>query len=168
MRYLGVDPGKTGGWACLDDYALIGGWPMILWAAPIPMLSPKEFDVDAIIERVHTLVPASDYSAAVERAHPFPSSMGGSFANFGRGESAAWEWLLRSCGISVSRPGPRTWQKAILGGGAGDTKVRSVLACQRRWPGVDLKRTSRSRTPDHNIADALNIACFDWMASVGV
>lgn len=157
--YAGVDPGKSGA------IAIITADAEIVECGPIPMIDDKTYDLDGICRffSLHVEEPLNPIrGVAVERLTPMPVSLGGGFTNFARGESLAWEWMLRSHGIPVVRPIPRTWQKhAFIGGvDAGDTKTRSLLEAQRRWPGVNLYRTPRSRKLDDGISDALHLAAF--------
>lgn len=166
--YLGVDPGKTGAMCFLghdDDFLRI---------VPIPMLDDgKTYNLDSILTRIeshHREDPGGEYplleiaGAAVEMLHPLPVAMGGSKANYARGESLAWEWLLRSMKIPVVRPNPQRWQKwagVIPDRTNGeDTGTKSILEAQRVRPGISLLRTARSYKLDDNMADAFHLARF--------
>ncbi len=159
--YLGVDPGKTGAMCFLghdDSY---------LRLITIPMLDKKTYDLDEILLAIqsHSQTPALDIvGAAVEMLHPLPVTMGGGKANYARGESLAWEWLLRSMGIPVVRPHPQRWQKwagVIADRKNGeDTGTKSILEAQRVRPGISLLRTPRSYKLDDNMADAFHLARF--------
>lgn len=162
--YIGIDPGKKGAIARISVNEG-GAIPIAtVHTVGIPLIDTKTYDFDGIM---HVLFgpdePHGYYAgAAVERLTALPMTMGGGKANFARGESLAWEWLLRSRGIPVVRPLPQQWQKRVfLGPSSGeDTKTRSILEVQRRWPGVNLQRTPRSRNLDDGFADAIHLAQY--------
>ena len=152
MTYLGIDPGKKGAIAKIDHDEI--------HIFAIPLIDTKTYDLDGIL-RILDSVPCGYHGAAVERLMALPVTMGGGWTNYARGESLAWEWLLRSRGIPVVRPLPVQWQKkAFLGSTGEDSKTRSILEAQRRWPGVNLFRTPRSRNLDDGFADALHLAQY--------
>jgi hypothetical protein len=56
---------------------------------------------------------------------------------------------------------PRVWQGAMHVGTPGaDTKQRAVLAAQRLFPGVDLRRGGKGQRADHNVAESVLLAEF--------
>jgi hypothetical protein len=160
--YLGVDPGKTGA------MCFLGHDDRFLTLLPIPMLDDgKTYNLDSILLAVRStnMPPTLEIAgAAVEMLHPLPVTMGGSKANYSRGESLAWEWLLRSMGIPVVRPNPQRWQKwagVIPDRTNGeDTGTKSILEAQRVRPGISLLRTARSYKLDDNMSDAFHLARF--------
>jgi len=60
---------------------------------------------------------------------------------------------------------PRIWQKVVLCGIEGaDTKVKSVLKCQRRLPDLDLT-PGKKRKPHDGLADAACMALYGHIIS---
>lgn len=160
MIVCGVDPGKTGGLAIIED----GG----VRVAPMPIVPAKggkgrdEYDVRALVRFFDSLgyKARGDVHVLIERLHPMPMLKGGTIANYNRGAST--HLLIGIC-AALGQPYtlvlPQVWQRAMLAGTSGaDTKQRSVLAAQRLFPGVSLLPTERSRKPSDGLADALLIA----------
>ncbi len=52
---------------------------------------------------------------------------------------------------------PQAWKKAVLAGTARD-KAAAIAFATRRFPGVPLLATPRSRTPHDGVADAVCLA----------
>ncbi len=95
----------------------------------------------------------------VEKLQPLPRSMGGSAANFARGLSRGFEWMLVALGIPYQLVSPQAWQKVMHAGTSGhDTKQRSVVAAQRLFPGITFQRSERSRRVDDGLCEAALIA----------
>jgi len=71
------------------------------------------------------------------------------------------EGMLVSHSIRYELVTPSRWQKPMhVGCGEGkDTKARSVMACRRLLPGLDLT-PGRKTKPDDNIADAGLLALY--------
>lgn len=155
MIYAGVDPGKEGAIAVLDA----DGAAEEVFAMPIVGGKGRGYyDVATIRERMLALR-ARQVFVTVERQQPLP--MRGSLANFGRGEAQAWNWLLEALRIPYHLVAPAVWQRVMLAGTPGeDSKQRSILAAQRLFPGVSLKRTPRSQKASDGFADALLIAAY--------
>lgn len=169
MIYIGIDPGKAGALAEIDEAGLVRS------VVAIPLVSPggkgrDEYDLHTIatvlkVLREHS--PDGQVFATVEKSQPLPPAgfgkggvrAGGSFANFGRGVARGWEWMLVGLGIGYQLVGPRTWQRLMHAGTPDtDTKVRSIMAAHRLFPAVDLRRTQRSRNDDDGLAEALLLA----------
>jgi hypothetical protein len=163
--YLGVDPGMTGGLAVLG----LRGEPILLSGIPLLLergRSRASYDlvgIRAILERWRE----GPTLAVVERPGPMPRGragihFGGSLANYARGMSEGWAWMLIGMGWPrelVRTVRPRDWQEELLAGVKGaDTGARAIRAAGRRWPRVDLRRNDRCTTPDLGLVDALLLA----------
>lgn len=155
MIFAGVDPGKEGAIAVIDG----DGRAEEIFAMPVVGGKGRAYyDVATIRDRMLELR-ARQVFVTVERQQPLP--MRGSIANFGRGEAQAWNWLLEALCIPFHLVAPAVWQRAMHAGTPGDdTKQRSILAAQRLFPGVNLKRTPRAIKPSDGFADALLIAAY--------
>lgn len=158
MIYAGIDPGLTGGLALLDaDGAVLEAWPMPVLLAP---RGRREYHVAEIRDTLERWRQGQVF-VTVEQLHAMPARLGGSLANYNRGLSNGFAWMLQSLRIPFSLVNPATWQRRMLEGTAGsDTKQRAVIACGRRFPAQDLRATARSKKPHDGIADALLIADY--------
>jgi hypothetical protein len=156
MIVAGVDPGKSGAIAVLDADG------RVLDVGPIPLVKSTvgrdHYDLGAIRDQMLALRELQVF-VVVEKLQPMPIAKGGTIANFNRGEAQGWNWLLEALRIPYALVSPRVWQKVMHAGTPGDDpKQRSILAAQRLFPGVSLKRTTRCRTLSDGIAEALLIA----------
>lgn len=57
---------------------------------------------------------------------------------------------------------PSTWKKELIKDISGDMKAKSIIACKRLFPEINLKRTERSKKDDDNIAEAILLAYYGW------
>jgi hypothetical protein len=157
--YAGVDPGLKGAIAVLDQDGAV------LNVRSIPLVSGgtrarDTFDLPTIRDVFMEWRERGSLFVTVERLQPLPAKLGGGIANFARGVSCGFVWMLTALDVPYQLVAPRAWQKALFLGTPGeDTKQRSVLAAQRLFPSVDLRRDGRGR-PDHNLADSLLLAEF--------
>lgn len=190
MLFVGVDPGKLGAIAFLDE----GG--RVVEVIPTPVVCPASprrragrpdakkapgsrprYDLTAIAaifrSRADVGLPGRGMWVVVEDLRPLPPArkrhkgdeeaedMGGGFANFSRGQAILWPAMLAAFRIPYELVRPQVWQRAMLLNVPGaTTKARSIAAARAQWPHVSLRRSERSRTDDDGIADALNIA--EW------
>ena len=166
MIFVGVDPGKEGAIAGLDQAG------DFIQVEPIPLVSSAkgrdEFDLPGIVKILAPLKTFPGVFVTIEKLHPLPRKMGGSAANFARGLSRGWEWMLVALSIPYLLASPQTWQRVMLAGTPGDdTGQRAILAAKRLFPGVDLHRTDRSRKDSDGMADALLIAEFGRRVHMG-
>lgn len=168
MRQIGVDPGKQGALCLLDedDEAIIRLVPMPLLRASTIRGKKRgrdEYDLQEIHRQILQWTAGGLVGfVTVEKSQPMPPRMpGGGLANFQRGVMRGWEWMLVGIGLPYQLVAPRTWQKVMHAGTPdGDTKQRSVIAAQRLFPGVSLRRSERSRKDDDGCAEALLLAEF--------
>jgi hypothetical protein len=158
MIYAGVDPGLEGA------IALIHEDTMEIDVQPMPVITGTgraQYNLVEIRNILELARSQGELFVTVERSQPMPTRMGGVISNYNRGVASGWLWMLTALYISHSVVSARVWQKAMLIGTTGsDTKVRSVVAASRLFPGVNLKRTERTKKPDSNFSDALLIAAF--------
>lgn len=152
---MGVDPGKDGGIAVLEEDG------QVLRLEVMPLIG-SEYDLLAIRALLNRIAQGTIPRLTVEKSQPMPPSVpGGSVANFQRGVCRGWEWMAVALCLPYELVAPRTWQAAMLAGlPAGDTKARSLLACQRLFPGVSLLRTAKCSKLHDGMADALLLA--EW------
>lgn len=174
MRFAGIDPGKKGGLALIDDHA------RVLELLPTPMRpmrgsdTREDYDVASIAELFRgwsnpTLADRGLF-VVIERLHPLPAVFarkggsqragGGVIANYNRGVAQGWGWLLAAFRIPHVFVLPRVWQRTLMAGWdeKADPKDRSIAFARRLWPDVSLRRTPRARTDDDGLAEALLLA----------
>lgn len=165
MIWLGVDPGKHGAVASIEQPA--GESDRLVRVHPTPIVHASrgkgrdEYDLVGIRDLVEELMEKGPLFVTVERSQALPAKMRGGIANYHRGTARGWEWLLVALRIPYQLVAPATWMRMMHAGTPGrDTKQRSKLAAQRLFSDVNLKRSDRNRVVDHNFCEALLIAEF--------
>lgn len=141
--YIGIDPGKSGGIAFVNDKGQA-------WAYKMPDSGADILDIlrDYCFTKFMTY--ANEYYtpfACIEKVGPMPGQGVVSMFTFGEGYGAL-QMALLALKIPFERVTPQTWQKA-LGCRTGGDKNVSKRRAQELFP--DIKVT-------HAIADALLIA----------
>lgn len=170
MRFhAGVDPGKEGALALLDGEGRV----LKLLATPMVVMGdkPPEYDVATIARllRGWQSAAAGLLFVTVEKLETMPAMFKGrngkeqrssGKSNFARGVGrAGWHWMLTALAIPHELVAPQRWQRVMHEGTPeGNTKARSVVAAQRIFPGVDLRRTDHTRKQDDGKAEALLLA----------
>lgn len=174
---IGIDPGLHGGMARLEPENL--GDIIELEAIPIlpakkrkgrdgkmKKISRDQYDLQGIRRLLKRWTENNDAEKIpdlcvyVEQSFPLPPNLkAGSLAQFQRGVSRGWLWMLTALELPHELVHPRTWMSKMHFGLPGkDNKVKSIMAAGRLFPGVDLRRTERSRVPHDGFAEALLIA----------
>ena len=141
MTYIGIDPGKMGALAIIDDSA--GETNVTL----VP------FDV---MDYRHHLALIDEHKAvaAVERVGAMPGQGVTSMFNFGENYGTIQGLLLANY-IPYELVTPQRWRKAF--GITGD-KNASIDVARRLFPGVDLKRSKIAHKDNDGMAEALLLA----------
>lgn len=153
VAYIGIDPGKSGFVCELRE---------TIWLTPTPTVDSgrkREYDVGGMTGIIQAIKQRGTIALCVlEKQTPMPGQGVTSMFSIGYG-FGLWEGILMSLGISYVVVHPRTWKKEMLRDVPGTTgKGRSILAAQRLFPDVGLRRSERARKPDHNAAEALLLA----------
>lgn len=157
MIYAGVDPGKWGAIAVLDGE----GRAERVVPMPLVMGAGRDYYDLAAIRDLMLELRERRVFVTVEKQQPLPAAKGGLLANYGRGEAQGWNWLLEALAIPYHLVAPVSWQRAMHAGTPGDdTKQRSILAAQRLFPGVSLRRSPRCQKPSDGFAESLLIAAY--------
>lgn len=167
MLFIGIDPGKEGGIAVLDDARRIRD------LIPMPVVKAGRKgrpDYDLPVLRDLLLVWRHEGPfVTVEKLAPMPPMLrqkggamkgaGTSIVNYQRGVSRGWEWMLVALKIPYQVVAPQSWQRAMLDGISGDnTKQRSILAAKQLFPTVDLRRPGAKTKLSDGLSDALLLA----------
>jgi hypothetical protein len=135
--YLGLDPGVSGAIASISERFRIFLMPIKDHEIDVPVLldwilSDCQFPIYACVELVY----------APKRLIR---------------DAGILEGALKASNIGTYRVAPESWRNAILDD-AYATKRDAISYCEQNYPTVTLLRTSKSRLPDHNIAEAICIA----------
>ena len=140
MIRVGVDPGKSGGYAWIwDDTVRTMPWDDAFFVQDMQCLA-------ATGERL---------VAAVERVGAMPHQGVTSMFNFGK--SAGYiEGVLTALGIAYQLVPPATWKREFSL--IGKDKQASIITCRKLFPELDLKRTERCRTDSDGKAEATLLA----------
>ena len=150
--YIGVDPGFTG------YLVAISGAGEIVSTLKMPRCGRSgPVDIAVVME---WLIDVKDGRAVVmlEGLVKPGGKMKGSKGTY-QTQGANWgalRGMLIALGARFDTPPPRRWQQAICPG-KGDTKARSIAACRRLFPDLDLT-PGRKTKPDDNLADAACLA----------
>ena len=153
--YLGVDPGKQGAAILLHPDGSVAAW------AKLPILG-KDLDLHALSAWLEAICmregcTVDSLSGVLEALGSRPAARMGATSAITMGRNwGRLEGLLCGLGLRYDIVRPKVWQKLICPGSA-DPKVRSISACRRLFPNLDLT-PGRKVKPDDNIADAACIA----------
>ena len=141
MIFIGVDPGKEGGYAVMFPYGVI---------------SCRAWDNDGFV-RIMRMVAMRNDSKAIACVEKVGSKTGeGVTSTFNFGKAAGFiEGVLTSCEIPHQLVPPRTWKGEF---GLNSDKANSVEVCKRLFPTVNLKRTERCKKDHDGMAEALLMA----------
>lgn len=137
--YIGVDPGKKGAMAIMG-YSNTTGERYMMKIIPF---DPQEY--------IKTLKQFNGATVCIEQVHSLSREGVKSVWSFGQ----TYGWLLGvldAVGLSYQTVPPNLWKKdfSLLR----TEKKQSIEVCKRLFPGIELRRTDKSRTDDDNMADA--------------
>ena len=159
--YVGIDPGKSGAVATLGGgYAGKERWVKMFWTPTIKVGNSKpQFDTAGMFKILQTIAyEGGSIIVTLEKQQAMPGQGVSSTFQTGYG-FGLWEGLIVGLGLSYTVVHPRTWKREMLKDIPGeDQKGRSIIAAQRLFPKIDLKRTPRCKKVDHNAAEAILIA----------
>lgn len=144
MTYIGIDPGKKGGIAVLEERE--GG--------------EKKISVYPYTDNALKLVCSSQIVIScfciVEKVSAMPKQ--GVTSTFHFGQSFGYILgVLEANGISYQLVTPKTWKKHY---GLNDDKGKSIETAKRLFPSVSLLPTDRCRVDSDGMAEALLMALY--------
>lgn len=149
MMILGIDLGMHGGLAVLSKE---NG----LWIEPMPTCDDG-IDVKEFTRLVKGFADDEPVTAYMEKVHAVPKNGAHSMLTFGRGCGLV-EGALSCIGVPVVKIPPRQWMKSLHDlSQVGNTKVRSLDAFRRIFPGIDAK-VPNGRTHHMGMMEAALIA----------
>lgn len=145
MNYIGIDPGKSGGIAVLNDRGVVGAWPM-------PDTERDTFD----LIKECTASPDEDTAAVIEYVRSRPGQGVASMFTFGKSYGGL-RMALVATGVPFQEVTPGSWQKAF------------GLTSQQHATQTAKKNANKARAQElfpnikitHAIADALLLA--EWL-----
>ena len=138
MIYIGIDPGKNGGIAFINEFG------------EIIQLLP--FSDDALIRSIKNC--SSDMKCTLEHVHAMPKQGVSSTFNFGMNFGFI-QGVLKAYEIPYELVTPQKWKKEFS---CTSDKNTSIEVCKRLFPNVNLKATDRCRKDHDGISEALLIA----------
>ena len=149
---LGIDPGMNGAICCLDGDSV----------ATSVMPTIGNCTDESTLYNILKGVPRPKM-VFLESVHASP--LFGAKGNFKLGtDYGLIKGILFSLSLPYTEVSPQRWQK-IMHQGISSTlkpKERSLLALNRRFPGMDVRATGRSTKPHDGIVDAILIAHYGY------
>ena len=140
MIYIGVDPGKAGGYAWIWDGAV----------------TVRPWDDEFFVDEMRDIAAMPNRKmAAVETVGAMPGQGVTSMFNFGK-NAGYIEGVLTALGIpyQLVPPAKRKKEFSLIG----KDKQASIITCRKLFPELDLKRTERCRTDSDGKAEATLLA----------
>lgn len=138
MIYIGIDPGKNGGIAFINEFC------------EIIQLLP--FSEDYLIQLIKNC--SSDMVCTLEHVHAMPKQGVSSTFNFGVNYGFI-QGVLKAYGIPYELVTPQKWKKEFS---CTSDKNTSIEVAKRLFPQVNLKATERCKKDHDGMAEALLIA----------
>ena len=147
MIYIGIDPGKNGGIACIQKVED----KQIIEIAP--------YSDENIVGLLNKCDLASDINGeeikcVLEKVNAMPGQGVVSMFNFGQNYGFI-QGVLRAYRIPYELVPPQKWKKEFS---VTSDKNTSIEVCKRLFPTVNLKATDRCKKDHDGIAEALLIA----------
>ena len=138
MIYIGIDPGKNGGIAFINEFD------------EIIQLLP--FSEDSLIMLIKNC--SSDMKCTLEHVHAMPKQGVSSTFNFGMNFGFI-QGVLKAYGIPYELVTPQKWKKEFS---CTSDKNTSIEVWKRLFPNVNLKATDRCKKDHDGMAEALLLA----------
>lgn len=156
MIYIGIDPGKDGGFSALDDNGRI----VSMMKTPI---IGKEYDVRSIVQFLSQFT-NDQLHVGIENVHAIQNAGRTSNFTFGKGLGILIG-VVEGMGLPYTMVTPQTWQKnawsgvpVLKKGNSKDTKGMSLVASRRLFPDYDFTASARATKPHDGMIDATLIA----------
>lgn len=147
MIYIGIDPGKRGGYAIIDEHAAhVFQWDDI-----------KFVDSMKIVTMMYEGDKPAKAIAAVEKVGAFSGQGVKSMFSFGHSLGFI-EGVLSGLGIPYQLIPPVTWKRSFSL--IGKDKKASIETCQKLFPELNLMATEKSRVPSDGMAESALLALY--------
>ena len=141
MIYIGIDPGKNGGIAVINDSD--------------NSVDTYTFSEERIVaELLIRYILKQDCKCVLEKVNAMPGQGVVSMFNFGQNYGFI-QGVLKAYNIPFELVPPQKWKKEFS---VTSDKNTSIEVCKRLFPGVNLKATERCKKDHDGIAEALLIA----------
>jgi hypothetical protein len=155
--YIGIDPGKDGGIACLSP-------DNKLTLHKIPLIG-KEADLQGIRQILMQYINNGNCVFGLEDVKPFPGVSAMSMGKLMEIKGIK-QGILVAMEVPYIMVAPKTWQATAWSGvpvqkkstGKNDTKATSLLAARRLFPSETFLATERSKVAHDGLVDAALIA----------
>jgi hypothetical protein len=144
--FVGVDPGKTGAVAIVNDI----GEPRLV--EDIPRFG-GEVDAKGFVKMLHEFR-SLIVSAAIERTQAMPQTPRSICHSLGMSEGMALAGLLMLHDVRIVRPRPNEWKKVM---GVPADKMKAKEKAEMMFPSMKHRL---ARASDHNRAEALLLADY--------
>ena len=144
MIYIGIDPGKNGGYATID----------VKTSHTLFLTRPMD---EKFVEWMYTLSKfnsSDEMRCCLEKVGAMPGQGVTSTFTFGEGFGFI-QGVLTAYGIPFQLVPPQKWKKEFS---LNSDKQKSIEVCQRLFPNVSLYRTERCKKPHDGMAEALLMA----------
>jgi len=128
LIYIGIDPGKNGSIAQLDEY----GEYMKVEKVPTIKLKKTEYDIPEMKNRLLEINEERSF-CVIEKAQGMPKQGITSTFSIGKGYGL-WLGLLCAVGIPYVEIHPIVWSKALLKGAGGEGKERNYQKARQLFP----------------------------------
>jgi len=145
MLYIGIDPGKNGGYATIN------------FADASTLVSARPMDEKSFVEDMRffsDIFSTNEMRCCLEKVGAMPGQGVTSMFSFGTGYGFI-QGVLTAFEIPFQLVPPQTWKKAFS---LNSDKQTSIEVCQRLFPDVSLFRTDRCKKPHDGMAEALLMA----------
>ena len=139
MTYIGIDPGKKGTLAILEDGDI----------------SLYPFDEDVYIQVLSAINPCSSI-CCLEHVGAMPGQGVTSMFNFGTNFGFI-QGVLRALKIPFELVRPQKWKKEFS---ITADKNSSIAVCKRLFPGINLYPSSRCKKESSDLAEAALMALY--------
>ena len=151
MIYIGVDPGKKGSYAIIEQ-----------GESGQQTVEVYPWDDSEFVHKMRTMAEDEDIReagivAAVEKVGAFSGQGVKSMFNFGHSLGFI-EGVLHGCWISYQLVPPNVWKKSFSL--IGKDKQASIDTCKRLFPGINLLPNDRCRKDSDGMAEALLISLY--------
>lgn len=151
MIYIGVDPGKKGSYAIIEQ-----------GESGQQTVEVYPWDDSEFVHKMRTMAEDEDIReagivAAVEKVGAFSGQGVKSMFNFGHSLGFI-EGVLHGCWISYQLVPPNVWKKSFSL--IGKDKQASIDTCKRLFPGINLLPNDRCRKDSDGMAEAALIGMW--------
>lgn len=141
MISIGIDPGKSGGYAVLQDGRI---FVARVWD-DVGFISAMQYVADQ---------PVSTIRVALEKVGAMPHQGVTSMFSFGTSYGFI-QGVLQAYGIPYQLVPPGVWKREF---GLSSDKQKSIDVCRRLFPDANLLATPRCKKPSDGISESLLLA----------